>query len=158
MTKLTYKDFVTGKPKWTRGQFREWTDRQGPLNARYAVIERGRSALLIPEYCLTPESKRAIAYEIRCRETPARVLADSPTMTKPATERKHLFGIVESKRGRFGFFLANAPERCVTREVMREMFAEANEEGLDKPLHIYCCTCLIAGPGMEVYQIGCEGL
>ena len=56
---IRYKDFVTGKPKFTRGTFRKWTDPQGPLGVRYAIITLPRSELLIPAYCLTAESRAA---------------------------------------------------------------------------------------------------
>ena len=54
--KYTYRDFVTRKPKFTRGTFSNWT-RGGPLNAWYATFKRGRSVLFIPEYCLTTETR-----------------------------------------------------------------------------------------------------
>lgn len=57
--KYTYKDFVTRKPKFTKGKFSNWT-RGGPLNAWYAVFVRRSSVLYIPEYCLTTETRKSI--------------------------------------------------------------------------------------------------
>lgn len=57
--KLTYTDFVTGKPKWTRGEFKGWT-KGGPLGAKYAVFQRSRSVLYIPAYCLTVETRQSL--------------------------------------------------------------------------------------------------
>lgn len=59
--KYTFKDFVTGKQRWTRGNFVGWTESTGLLNARYAIFQRPRSDLLVPEYLLTKESKQTIA-------------------------------------------------------------------------------------------------
>ena len=59
MTKYTYKDFATGKAKFTRGMFVGW-QRGGPLNANYAVFQNRRSTVYVPEYCLTRETKQLI--------------------------------------------------------------------------------------------------
>lgn len=155
--KYTYKDFETGKPKWTKGRFREWTEPTGLLNVRYAVIDRGASTLFIPEYCLTPDSKRSMEYEMKCRQVPARLFEELPKLKKPSKEYKHLFGIVETKKGRTGFFLVNAPDRNVDREMLKEMFAEANEEGIDRPLNIYCATCSYSGHGINIIQVEWNG-
>jgi len=55
----TYKDFVTGKTKRTRGKFHEW-QRGGILNVWGAVFLNRCSALFIPFYCLTDETKQRI--------------------------------------------------------------------------------------------------
>jgi len=52
-----YKDFKTGKLRWTRKQFVQWTRPQGLLNVRYAVFAGRDEDLLIPAYCLTPETR-----------------------------------------------------------------------------------------------------
>jgi len=56
---IRYKDFATGKPKFTRGRFVKWIF-GGPLNAPLAVIELPRSMLFVPAYCLTAESRREL--------------------------------------------------------------------------------------------------
>jgi hypothetical protein len=68
MDKYTYKDFSTGKIRWTRGKFSGW-QRGGPLNAWYAVFQNPRGAVLVPEYCLTLESKAAIPFHTRRSRT-----------------------------------------------------------------------------------------
>ena len=55
-----YKDMVNGKIKGTRGKFTGWTERGGLLNARYAIFQNRRGAVLVPEYALTPESKKRV--------------------------------------------------------------------------------------------------
>ena len=147
--KYTYKDFATGKPKWTRGRLVGWHGPDGPLNVMYAAFDRGRSMIFVPEYCLTTESKRAIDYEMKCRAIPDRVSADM-RLVKPTKPRKHLFGI--SSRGH-GYFLVATPDRRVTREALREMFIEANEEGIKKPIHVYCACSNMAGAGLDIIQV-----
>ena len=56
----TYKDFATGKIKRTRGEFAGWTAKQGPLNVRYAIFKNPKSEVLVPEYCLTEETRKNI--------------------------------------------------------------------------------------------------
>jgi len=56
-----YKDFATGKQRWTRGRFVGWQGSTGPLNAIYAQFQRGRDSLFVPEYLLAPETRLAIA-------------------------------------------------------------------------------------------------
>ena len=56
----TYKDFETGKLRRTRGKFAGWTRQTGALNARYARFRNRYSEVLVPDYCLTPETRRAI--------------------------------------------------------------------------------------------------
>lgn len=58
--KYAYKDFDTGKIRFTRGRFVQWY-RGGILNAWYAVFERKSDTLFIPEYCLTPETDRLLS-------------------------------------------------------------------------------------------------
>ena len=57
----TYKDFVTGRIKRTRGVFSGWTPNQGLLNARYAIFKNPKGVVLVPEYCLTKETKEKIS-------------------------------------------------------------------------------------------------
>ena len=54
----TFKDFVTGKIKRTRGKFAGWvTD---GMDIRRAVFELPSGEHYVPEYCLTPETKKAL--------------------------------------------------------------------------------------------------
>lgn len=57
----TYKDFVTGKIRSTRGRFANWSDPTGPLKARYAIFANQKGIVAVPEYCLTKETREAIA-------------------------------------------------------------------------------------------------
>ena len=57
---IVYKDFVTGKRRFTRGTFAGWTKPAGFLKVRYAIIKRRCSNLLIPEYSLTPDSRKEL--------------------------------------------------------------------------------------------------
>jgi len=57
----TYKDFLTGKIKRTRGKFAGWTDVTGPLSVKYAIFQNPRGVVLVPAYCLTEESKKEIS-------------------------------------------------------------------------------------------------
>ena len=57
----TYKDFATGKTKSTRGEFDGWTEPTGLLKVRYAIFKNPRGKVFVPVYCLTPETKDAIA-------------------------------------------------------------------------------------------------
>lgn len=57
--KYTYKDFETGKPRYTRGRFVGW-QQGGPLNAKYALFKCPSTVLAVPRYCLTAESLAAI--------------------------------------------------------------------------------------------------
>jgi hypothetical protein len=61
MTKYKYKDFATGKPHWTRKQFIGWTEKTGLLNVRYAIFNSRGGDLLVPEYCLSADSKKLIS-------------------------------------------------------------------------------------------------
>lgn len=54
--KYTYKDFITGKIKFTRARFAGWTNPTGLLNVRYAIFKRKWKDLLVPEYLLTKET------------------------------------------------------------------------------------------------------
>ena len=58
--KYTYKDFQAGKIHTTSGKFKGWTDRTGLLNVRYAIFQRPKSSLFVPEYCLTKETRQII--------------------------------------------------------------------------------------------------
>ncbi len=57
---ITYMDFLTGKKRSTRGKFTGWRSGKGFLCVRFAIIERQRSVLLIPEYLLTPSSRKSL--------------------------------------------------------------------------------------------------
>ena len=57
----TYKDFLTGGVKRTKGTFSGWTPKQGPLNARYAIFKNPKGEILVPEYCLTEETRKNIS-------------------------------------------------------------------------------------------------
>lgn len=56
----SFRDFASGRTKRTRGKFVGWT-RGGPLNARYAIFQNRASDVLVPEYCLTAETRKRIA-------------------------------------------------------------------------------------------------
>lgn len=58
--KYTYKDFGTGKLRFTRSTFSGWTNPGGLLNVRYAIFSRRSDDLLIPEYLLTSKTREAI--------------------------------------------------------------------------------------------------
>jgi hypothetical protein len=60
--RYTYKDFATGKQRWTKGQFAGWTE-GGPLGARYAIFQRLASSVLVPEYCLTQETRKELSHD-----------------------------------------------------------------------------------------------
>lgn len=55
-----YKDFVSGKIKRTRGKFSNWSERTGPLNARYAIFVNKKGVVCVPEYLLTKETKERL--------------------------------------------------------------------------------------------------
>lgn len=54
--RIYYRDFETGKVHWTRGKFKGWII-GGLLKTWHVVIQRKRSVLYIPVYCLLPESR-----------------------------------------------------------------------------------------------------
>jgi hypothetical protein len=58
--KHTYKDFVTGKPRYTQGVFRGWTTSE-TTKSRYACFHNRKSIVYVPEYLLTQETKHFIA-------------------------------------------------------------------------------------------------
>ena len=61
MTKpYTYKDFVTGKIRRTRGKFIGWSDRTGPLNVHYAMFKTPKTYVNVPFYSLTKETKERL--------------------------------------------------------------------------------------------------
>ena len=56
-----YRDFVTGKRKFTRKPFIGWTHAGGPLNVRYAIFSSGTNFdILVPPYSLCPETLRQL--------------------------------------------------------------------------------------------------
>lgn len=61
MKKHTYKDFVTGKIRFTRGEFSGWTKGTGIIGAKYAVFHNRSVDVMVPEYLLTNETRAAIA-------------------------------------------------------------------------------------------------
>ena len=52
----TYKDFITGKTKRTRGKFVGWTGPTGILNVPYAIFRNRRGDVLVPRYLVTKET------------------------------------------------------------------------------------------------------
>ncbi len=56
----SYKDFSTGLIKRTRGKFAGWTEPTGLVKARYAIFQNRAGDVLVPEYCLTPETRLRI--------------------------------------------------------------------------------------------------
>lgn len=98
-------------------------------------------------------TRAAVAYERKVCETPARVFAQC-RMSKPAKEHRHLFGIRDIKGKRYGYFLVANVERQLNREALREIYAEAKEEGVTEALTIYGATALIFGAGLNFIQIG----
>ena len=55
-----YKDFVTGKVRYTRGKFIGWSERTGPLHVHYAMFQLPSTYVNVPCYCLTAETKAAL--------------------------------------------------------------------------------------------------
>jgi hypothetical protein len=53
-----HPDFPNNKPRFTRGRFAGWF-RDG-FGIRRAIFVRRSDTLLIPEYCLTAETKAAL--------------------------------------------------------------------------------------------------
>lgn len=54
--KYIYKDFVTGKLRYTKGKFIGWTKPTGPLNVPYAIFQRPKTNIFVPKYLLTSET------------------------------------------------------------------------------------------------------
>ncbi len=52
---IYYRDFVTKKKRFTNGRFVGW-QRGGPLRVWYAIVQRQKSTLLIPEYLIRADS------------------------------------------------------------------------------------------------------
>ena len=61
MNKHTFRDFVTGKIRFTRGRFEGWTPGTGIIGAKYAIFRTKATEVLIPEYLLTKETKAILA-------------------------------------------------------------------------------------------------
>ena len=59
MPRYIYRDFVTGKMRWTCGKFVAWTQ-DGPLHAWGAFFQRRASVLWIPAYLLTPDTRKML--------------------------------------------------------------------------------------------------
>ena len=55
--KYTFKDFESGKQRFTRGRFAGFTEKTG---VRHAIFSRRWDDVLVPEYLLTPETLTAI--------------------------------------------------------------------------------------------------
>ena len=60
MIKYTYKDFITGKERYTKGVFIGWMNPSKIVDIRYAKFKRKRSSIYIPEYLLSNGSKQVI--------------------------------------------------------------------------------------------------
>lgn len=58
-TRFYFKDFITGKIRYTRGQFVQW-QKDGPLNAWGVLFANRASVAWVPEYLLTAESRAAL--------------------------------------------------------------------------------------------------
>jgi hypothetical protein len=56
----TYKDFITGNIKKTRGEFSRWSEPTGPLSTRYAIFENPKGVVAVPEYLLTKETREKL--------------------------------------------------------------------------------------------------
>lgn len=61
----TYKDFVTGKIRKTRGKFSGWTEPTGFLKVPYAIFKNPRGTVLVPKYLLTAETKQMIENKMK---------------------------------------------------------------------------------------------
>jgi len=72
--RYTYKDFVTGKIKHTRGTFAGWSEPTGPLNVPYAIFVNPKGQVCVPEYLLTRETREAIKTAEAPRQQPERRL------------------------------------------------------------------------------------
>jgi hypothetical protein len=55
-----YKDIATEKVRFTRGEFKGWTEPTGLLNVPYAIFALKTTVLLIPKYALTKDTLSAI--------------------------------------------------------------------------------------------------
>ena len=58
--RYTYKDFVTGKTRFTRGSFVGWSERTGPLHVHYALFVTACTTISVPRYCVTLETLEKI--------------------------------------------------------------------------------------------------
>jgi len=58
--KYTYKDFITGKTRFTRGEFIGWTPGTGIIGAKFAIFHNRSVDVLVPEYLLTAETRASI--------------------------------------------------------------------------------------------------
>jgi hypothetical protein len=56
----TYRDFVSGKTRRTFGVFESWQGPTGPLGAFYAVFRTPKTAVCVPEYALSAESRQRL--------------------------------------------------------------------------------------------------
>ena len=56
----TFKDFVTGKIRRTRGKFIGWSNRTGKLNVPYATFKTPKTFIHVPFYLLTKETKERL--------------------------------------------------------------------------------------------------
>lgn len=56
---IHYTDFITRKPRFTRGIFVRW-ERGGILNEWGAIVSRHRSTLFIPQYLLSAQIKATL--------------------------------------------------------------------------------------------------
>lgn len=69
--KYTYRDFITGKVRFTRGKFAGWTEETGLVKVPYAIFDNPKSTVFVPVYLLTPETRAAIGNppEVQQHET-----------------------------------------------------------------------------------------
>lgn len=67
--KYIFKDFITGRQRWTNGTFIGWTEPTGLLKSRYAIFQRPNTTLFVPEYLLSKESKQTIILKDREEKT-----------------------------------------------------------------------------------------
>lgn len=78
----TYKDFVTGKIKRTRGRFSHFSAPTGPLQARYALFKNPCGYVCVPEYCLTPETRARLAEMTAAADSTTADAATASAFTK----------------------------------------------------------------------------
>lgn len=56
MRRIYYRDFVTGKRRWTAGEFVRW-ERGRFLTEWVLIVQRPATVLIIPEYLVERESR-----------------------------------------------------------------------------------------------------
>ena len=58
--KYFYRDSVTTKVRYTRGQFEGWTEPSGLLNAPYAIFRTAKTVIYVPQYSLMAETRQRL--------------------------------------------------------------------------------------------------